>query len=144
MLTVTMLPFFTVPRNFVLLEELECGMKGSGDGTISWGLKNENDATFTYWNCTIIGPPDTTFANRIYTLEIYCGESYPDKPPKVKFCTKINHLFVNSAGKLDDKFHALMCWSRNSSIKQLLKDIRTSMRDKKNCTLKQPPENSTY
>lgn len=58
----------SVPRTFRLYEELEKGEKGIGDPSLSYGLDKGDDQSFTNWNATILGPPNTNFDNRIYFL----------------------------------------------------------------------------
>ncbi|KAA1468970.1 UBC-like protein [Dentipellis sp. KUC8613] len=135
-----------VPRNFRLLEELEKGEKGIGDGSCSYGLEDGDDILMSDWNGTIIGPGHTVHENRIYSLKIVCGESYPDQPPIVQFISRVNLPFVSQTdGKVDrSKLPVLANWNRNSSIETVLVEIRREMASFHNRKLPQPPEGSTF
>ncbi|GAK66506.1 UBC-like protein [Moesziomyces antarcticus] len=134
-----------VPRNFRLLEELEKGEKGIGDGSCSYGLDDGSDLMMSNWNATIIGPGHSVYQNRIYSLSIHCGPSYPDQPPEVKFLTKINLPCVKSDGRID--YNALPIfsnWSRDSTIETILLSLRREMASPSNRKLPQPAEGASY
>ena len=76
----------SMPRTFRLYEELEKAEHAQlSDQSVSYGLSEGDDKSFTKWNGTIIGPANTNFDNRIYMMEIQCGDEYPAKPMSIKF-----------------------------------------------------------
>merc|ERR1711963_223186 len=108
-----------VPRNFQLLDELEAGQKG-GDGTVSWGLVNDDDIGMVNWTGMILGPPKTSFENRIYNLRLVCGDSYPKEAPKISFTTRISMNEVDEQGRVKSAWINKNWNYPNSNIKTVL------------------------
>ncbi|PWN51005.1 UBC-like protein [Violaceomyces palustris] len=134
-----------VPRNFRLLEELEKGEKGLGDGSCSYGLDDGSDLMMSNWNATIIGPGHSVHQNRIYSLKITCGPKYPDLPPEVWFLTRINLPCVKPDGKVDSSaLPVLAQWKRHFTLETILVEIRRDMASPNNRKLPQPAEGTFY
>lgn len=48
--------------------------------------------------------PQSVHENRIYSVNIHCGDNYPDVPPTVQFVSKINLPCVDpKTGKVGDE-----------------------------------------
>ena len=80
------------------------------------------------WHGLIFGPEDTVWEGGIFVLSIKFPENYPDKPPVVKFVTKIFHPNVYADG--------LLCldilqneWSPIYDVKGILMSVRSLLTD---------------
>ena len=118
-----------MPRTFKLYEELEVAEHGKlSDQSVSYGLATAGDQTFTNWNGTIVGPPNTNMDNRIYFLNIVTDDTYPAQPPKISFTSKINIPSVNqSNGQVTNNFSGFKQWNANSSIEKCLIALKQEM-----------------
>ena len=124
-----------VPRTFRLLAESE----KEGNGLVTYGLKDPNDNTFTLWNGSILLDD-----GRFYELQLECDDYYPQKPPKVRFITKVNMPFVDGSGYVKNgSLNILRSWNRDCTLESYLTEIRNELKN----NLKkypQPPEGSKF
>ena len=133
-----------VPRNFRLLEELEVGEKNQDlPSGISFGLEDQSDSTLTNWVGSILGNPNTHFANRLIEIHFSCGPSYPKQPPTIRFRDKVNLPFVDPHGNIiPSQLPCMANWQPSTTILKILEEIQSQM--KKYGHNPQPPEGQKY
>ncbi|GBF97895.1 ubiquitin-conjugating enzyme E2-like [Raphidocelis subcapitata] len=51
------------------------------------------------WEATILGPSETPFDGGIFSLRLSFSESYPARPPRVRFTTQMFHPNVYAGAR---------------------------------------------
>ena len=73
------------------------------------------------------------------------GPEYPNKPPVVRFVSRINLQCVNQTnGMVEKELPQLTNWNRNMKLEDVLVGLKSSMMNSHNRRLPQPPEGSTF
>jgi ubiquitin-conjugating enzyme E2 variant len=112
-----------VPRNFILLDELEEIEKSSQYlGTISYGLESYDDnILLERWDGVIF----SNRSNDVYTLKIFVGPKYPFEPPELTFTnSKPNNHFISEKGLVTSSFPLFKSWNSDMRIKDILLSLR--------------------
>lgn len=110
-------------------------------------LTTDDNDDLRYWNGTILGPMQSSYENRIYSLRIEAGEGYPMQPPTVTFITKINlpSCVDGRTGKVDlGKIGVTRGWTPQNSISDVLGAIFHAMARSENRKLPQPEEGTEF
>ena len=92
------------------------------------GMPDENNPYL--WQCTMIGPTDTSFAGGLFYLKIIFPDDYPNSKPEILFLTPIYHLnvkfFVSSKQPLGHIcVNTLNDWNPGDSVKKVLPELFT-------------------
>ena len=60
---------------------------------VTIGLPNEDN--IFEWQCSLMGPKDTSYNGGLFFLKVKFPDEYPEKPPEVCFKTPIYHININ-------------------------------------------------
>ena len=96
---------------------------------VTVGLPNEDN--IFEWQCSLMGPRDTSYSGGIFILSVKFPDNYPKKAPEVIFKTPIYHININHK-KLEGQgaeplghvcISTLNWWTPKCTIRQVLTDI---------------------
>ncbi|CAI9097641.1 OLC1v1034114C2 [Oldenlandia corymbosa var. corymbosa] len=109
-------------------------------------MDDGDDIYMRSWTGTIIGPHNSVHEGRIYQLKLFCDKDYPEKPPSVRFHSRINMTCVNhETGVVEPKkFGLLANWQREYTMEDILVQLKKEMAAPHNRKLVQPPEGTYF
>ena len=67
------------------------------ENPLEWGSAEPVDGDLFKWTATVLGPPESPYAEGVFSLTIGIPAQYPFSAPDVKFVTKVYHPSVRTA-----------------------------------------------
>lgn len=93
------------------------------------GMTFEHPADLYTWNIAINGPKDTPYENGVFKILLRMDDTYPFKPPSVKFLSPIFHPNIYSDGKICIDILQSSEWSAALNIRTVLLSIISLIND---------------
>ncbi|KAJ1985748.1 Ubiquitin-conjugating enzyme E2 2 [Dimargaris cristalligena] len=87
-----------------------------------------NPDNIMLWEAVIFGPEDTPFEDGIFKLRLTFDETYPNKPPNVRFSSRMFHPNVYASGELCLDILQNR-WSPTYDVASILTSIQSLLHD---------------
>ncbi len=111
-----------------LLKDLKKIEKESAEGQNPGITATPEEDSLFRWNAVIFGPDETEWEGGVFRLSLEFTEEYPNKPPKVKFLTKMFHPNIYNDGSICLDILQSM-WSPVYDISSILTSIQSLLCD---------------
>jgi ubiquitin-conjugating enzyme E2 D/E len=72
--------------------------KNAAEEILSFSVVDRNN--LKRFEAKIKGPLDTPYENGVFVLDVWVSESYPFKPPRLMFKTKVFHPNIDAQGRI--------------------------------------------
>ena len=111
-----------------LLKDLKKLESESSSGQNAGITATPDEDSLYRWRAVIFGPDDTEWEGGVFRLILEFTEDYPNKPPKVKFLTKMFHPNIYNDGSICLDILQNM-WSPVYDISSILTSVQSLLCD---------------
>eukprot|EP00484_Ammonia_sp_Unknown_P023920 CAMPEP_0197036890 /NCGR_PEP_ID=MMETSP1384-20130603/14251_1 /TAXON_ID=29189 /ORGANISM="Ammonia sp." /LENGTH=154 /DNA_ID=CAMNT_0042467117 /DNA_START=103 /DNA_END=567 /DNA_ORIENTATION=- len=88
-----------------------------------------HEENLRYFDIEIKGPPDTPYEGGLFKLEMFLDNTWPMKPPKCRFLTRIYHPNVDAVGRICLSILKPANWSPALTIPKVCLSIQSLLQE---------------